>query len=115
MKAPAGAITVSGINSAKAIGTAGGRRRRRDIQCDQSTRSGTALNFGIILNYPPDLSCQTPSCVITLFTYIHNQFNSVKNVAITADDGSSISVDLCHVESHPDGDLGDIDDYDGGT
>ncbi|CAF4414672.1 unnamed protein product, partial [Adineta steineri] len=29
MKAPAGAITVSGINSAKAIGTAGGRRRRR--------------------------------------------------------------------------------------
>ncbi|CAF4038672.1 unnamed protein product [Adineta steineri] len=94
-------IGVTGIGSTKA--TSGKGRRRRDIECDKTNSSGDAIVFGIALNYPSNFPCQNLSCQVDLFVNISNKFNTVTNVNITADDGSTLSVDLCHVQSYPDG------------
>ncbi|CAF1072985.1 unnamed protein product [Adineta steineri] len=97
-----GSINVTGIGSAAAT-TTKGRRRRRDIQCDKTDRPGVAIIFDVALGYPEDLPCQTLACQVDLFTGIHGQFNTVTDVSITADDGTPLPVQLCHVESHADG------------
>ncbi|CAF1135925.1 unnamed protein product [Adineta steineri] len=98
---PSGSILVDAISSARATGTKG--RRRRDIQCDKTDRPGIAIVFDVALAYPENLPCQNLSCQVSLFTGIHQQFNTATNVAITADDGSTLPVQLCHVESNPNG------------
>ncbi|CAF4226288.1 unnamed protein product, partial [Adineta steineri] len=102
ISAPKASIAVTTISSAKAI-TTKGRRRRRDIQCDKTDRSGVAIVFDVSLNYPQDLPCQTLTCQIDLFIGIHEKLNTVSDVNITADDGSNLSVELCHVQSYPNG------------
>ncbi|CAF0831632.1 unnamed protein product [Adineta steineri] len=102
MGAPTSSINVTGIGSALATGTRG-RRRRRDIQCDKTDRSGTAIVFDVALNYPKSLSCQSIHCQIEAFTSIHESFNAVTNINLPADDGSNIPIELCHVESYPNG------------
>ncbi|CAF4278881.1 unnamed protein product [Adineta steineri] len=101
MGAPKSSIAVTTISSAKATSAKG--RRRRNIQCDKTDRSGIAIVFDIGLNYPSDSECHTPNCKINLFTSIHEKFNTVSNVNITADDGSNIPVELCHVQSYLNG------------
>ncbi|CAF4075585.1 unnamed protein product [Adineta steineri] len=102
MGAPKDCIDVTSISSAEAT-DAKGRRRRRDIQCDKTDRSGPAIAFDIVLDYPKTLPCTKLTCQVSLLTYVHGQFNNVSNVNITADDGSNVPVVLCRVESHPDG------------
>ncbi|CAF0733953.1 unnamed protein product [Adineta steineri] len=97
-----GSINVTGIGSAAAT-TTKGRRRRRDIQCDKTDRPGVAIILDVALDYPSTLSCQTLSCQVDMFTDIHQKFNSVTDVSLTADDGTPIPVQLCHVESYTDG------------
>ncbi|CAF4189323.1 unnamed protein product [Adineta steineri] len=97
-----GSINVTGIGSAKAT-TTKGRRRRRDIQCDKTDRPGVAIILDVALNYPSTLPCQTLSCQVDMFTDIHQKLNTVTDVGLIADDGSTLSVQLCHVESHTDG------------
>ncbi|CAF1225773.1 unnamed protein product [Adineta steineri] len=102
--APKSSIAVTTISSAKATGAKGRRRRRRrDIPCDKTERSGVAIVFDIALGYPNNLTCQTLSCQIDFFTGIHEQFNTQSSVNITADDGNNLSVDLCYVESYSNG------------
>ncbi|CAF4306555.1 unnamed protein product, partial [Adineta steineri] len=95
-------INVTGIGSAAAT-TTKGRRRRRDIQCDKTDRPGVAIILDVGLDYPSTLPCQKLSCQVDMFTDIHQKFNSVTDVSLIADDGSTLSVQLCHVESHTDG------------
>ncbi|CAF3834907.1 unnamed protein product [Adineta steineri] len=102
MGAPTSSINVAGISSALATGTRG-RRRRRDIQCDKTDRSGTAIVFDVALNYPKNLSCQSIPCQIKAFISIHESFNAVTNINLPADDGTNIPIELCHVESYPNG------------
>ncbi|CAF3786284.1 unnamed protein product [Adineta steineri] len=101
ISAPNGSIGVKSISSTEATGANG--RRRRDLQCDKTDRSGVAIVFDVALNYPRSLPCQTLACQISLFTSIHEKFNTQSSVNITADDGSNLSVDLCHVQSYPNG------------
>ncbi|CAF3970993.1 unnamed protein product [Adineta steineri] len=103
ISAPNGSIGVKSVSSIEATGANGRRRRRRDLQCDKTDRSGVAIVFDVALNYPRSLPCQTLACQISLFTSIHEKFNTQSSVNITADDGSNLSVDLCHVQSYPNG------------
>ncbi|CAF4269463.1 unnamed protein product, partial [Adineta steineri] len=75
---PKGSVNLTGIGKAKAASIKG-RRRRRDIQCDKTDRSGDAIVFDIVLDYPNNLECHT----------------------LNSDDGSYIPVDLCHVQPYP--------------
>ncbi|CAF1569573.1 unnamed protein product [Adineta steineri] len=77
--------------------------RYESFQCDKTDRSGVAIVFDVALDYPRNLPCQTLACQISLFTSIHEKFNTQSSVNITADDGSTLSVDLCHVQSYPNG------------
>ncbi|CAF0764106.1 unnamed protein product [Adineta steineri] len=109
---PVGSIIVKAISSA--VGALGkGRRRRRDIQCDKTDRPGVAIVFDVALEYPGHLPCQNLSCQVELFTGIHQQFNSATNVSITADDGSTIPVQLCHIQSNPNGNSNNESSSDG--
>ncbi|CAF1305995.1 unnamed protein product [Adineta steineri] len=96
---PIGSVNLTGISSSGAIGAKG--RRRRDIQCDKTDRSGTAIVFDIVLNCPPNLQCKTLYNEMKLFLSIHEKFNNVTNVNIITDDGSYIPVELCHVQPYP--------------
>ncbi|CAF1254378.1 unnamed protein product [Adineta steineri] len=109
---PSGSILVDAISSARATGTKG--RRRRDIQCDKTDRPGIAIVFDVALAYPENLPCQNLSCQVSLFTGIHQQFNTATNVAITADDGSTLPVQLCHVESNPNGNSNNVNNSSSG-
>ncbi|CAF1193127.1 unnamed protein product [Adineta ricciae] len=94
-------ISIFGITLSIGNGMKG--RRRRDIQCDRTTRSGNALVFGVELRSPPTEPCQTLICQINLFKSIHNSFNTTSNVVITTDDGTPLNLELCQVKNLPDG------------
>ncbi|CAF1193055.1 unnamed protein product [Adineta ricciae] len=94
-------ISIFGMTLSVGNGMKG--RRRRDIQCDRTTRSGNAIVFGIELRSPPTEPCQTLICQINLFKSIHNSFNTTSNVVITADDGTPLNLELCQVKNLPDG------------
>ncbi|CAF4288816.1 unnamed protein product, partial [Adineta steineri] len=100
-------INVTGIGSAAATTTKGRLIFTYDytysIQCDKTDRPGVAIILDVGLDYPSTLPCQKLSCQVDMFTDIHQKFNSVTDVSLIADDGSTLSVQLCHVESHTDG------------
>ncbi|CAF1421771.1 unnamed protein product, partial [Adineta steineri] len=99
--APAGSVAVNSISSASATSAKG--RRRRDLQCDKTDRSGEAIVFSIELNCPKNLPCQNLAYQVDLFTSIHEKFNNVAEVDMTTDDGSILPLELCHVQSYPNG------------
>ena len=71
------------------------------VVCDETTDTGQALYVEIQLNYPSDMTCQTPTCIADLYNKIYNDFETKKNLNLTSDDGQVVQMELCEISDDP--------------